>query len=164
MGRVALMLTLLLAAVPAATASRTVAGAVEDCRWPTQSARSDRVARAGEVDVNVSFVGEMSTAGPRARWRLSARNRTKKALALVFPTSQYANVVVRKAGAVVYSWHHRRAFLQAFHGRTLRPRENYVCDLGSDPLILEPGRYELMAYLTTYRLRVFTRRSLLVSG
>jgi hypothetical protein len=164
MGRVALTLILLLAAVPAATASRTATGAVEECRWPAQSARADRVARPGEVDLNVSFVGEMSPAGPRARWRLSARNRTKKALALVFPTSQYANVVVRKGGAVVYSWDRRRAVFPAFHARTLRPRENYVCELAPDRIDLEPGRYELIAYLTTYRLRVFTRRSLLVSG
>jgi hypothetical protein len=83
---------------------------------------------------------------------------------LTFPTSQYANVIVRRGGRLVYSWHYRRAFFQAFTGRTLEPGATYVCTLGPDALELDPGRYEVIAYLNTYGLRVFKRHSLLASG
>jgi hypothetical protein len=79
-------------------------------------------------------------------------------------TSQYANVIVRRGGGLKYSWHFRKVFFQAFTGRTLEPGETYVCRLDPDALELEPGRYEVIAYLTTYRLRVFRRHSLLVNG
>ena len=79
------------------------------------------------------------------------------------PTSQYADVVVRKGGRLEHRWASGHVFFQAFTHRILRPRETYVCTLEADSLNLEPGRYEVRAYLTS-TIRVFTRRSLLVNG
>jgi Intracellular proteinase inhibitor len=159
--RAALSLVLLLAAVPAASASR--GDEISHCKTLSNVPRSDRSARARDLDLSVRYAPEASVTGPKVRWALSLRNRTSTALRVSFPTSQYANVVLRRGGKVVYSWSYRRAFLPSFFARRLGARETYLCSLGPDPLDLEPGRYELIAYLAS-TVPVRTRRSLLVRG
>jgi hypothetical protein len=161
--RVALALALLLAAASAAPAPGAN-GKLPDCQTLFDTAWPTRAARPGEVELTAAYSASPSAAGSRVTWTLRLRNRTGTRLGLSFPTSQYANVIVRRGGRLVYSWHFRRVFFQAFTGRTLEPGETYVCRLAPDALELEPGRYEVIAYLSTYRLRVFKRHSLLVNG
>jgi Intracellular proteinase inhibitor len=125
---------------------------------------SDRLARSRDLDLSVSYALETSVMGPQARWILSLRNRTSRALRVSFPTSQYANVVLRRGGKIIYSWSAKRGFAQAVSGRRLGAGATYVCTLGPDPLDLEPGRYELIAHLAGKTKPALTRRSLLVRG
>jgi hypothetical protein len=81
---------------------------------------------------------------------------------LRFPTSQYANVVLRQSGRIVYSWSAQRAFLPVFTARRLA-RATYVCFLSRDLLDLASGRYELIAYLAS-TVPVRTRGSLVLRG
>lgn len=73
---------------------------------------------------------------------------------MVFATSQYADVVLSHRGVVVYDWVRGKAFFQAFWTLTLRPHEVYIRSLGRPEEIdtdnLEPGRYELHAFLTSF--------------
>lgn len=101
--------------------------------------------------------------GTQVRWTLSLRNRTSKALRLSFRSSQYADVVLRQGGRTVYSWSDHRVFLTVITALRLGAEETYVCSLGPDPLDLEPGRYELIAYLAS-SVPIRTRRSFIVRG
>jgi hypothetical protein len=156
-------LAFFVAAVPAASFPTARGNVPEPCRTLSDGARTARAARPGEIDLSATY-SSPSAAGSQVTWTLRLRNRTRTRLGLRFPTSQYANVIVRQGGGLKYSWHFHKVFFQAFTGRTLEPGETYVCRLGPDALELEPGRYEVIAYLTTYRLRVFRRHSLLVNG
>ena len=131
------------------------------CRWSTTS--TARLARSSDLDLAVAYVAESTSAGTRVGWRVTLRNRARKALLLSFPTSQYADVVVRKGGERRHLWSWRIKFQQMVTARTLGPRETYTCTLRPTVLELEPGRYELIAYLTS-TTRVFLRRSLVVRG
>jgi hypothetical protein len=161
--RAALSLVLLLAPVPAASASRAVRE-ISDCRtfplsYPVPV--SPRSARPRDLDLKVRSSLATSVTGPQVRWIISLRNRTSRALRVRFPTSQYGNVVLRQSGKIVYSWSSHYAFAQVISARRLGARATYVCSLGPDPLDLEPGRYELIAYLaSTVPVRI--RRSLVV--
>jgi hypothetical protein len=155
-----LSLVLLLAAVPAASASRA-GGEISECRNLYRVPVSDRSARPRDLELRVRYSLERSVTGPDVRWILSLRNRTSRALRLRFPTSQYANVVLRQSGRIVYSWSAQRAFLQVFTARRLGARATYVCFLSRDLLDLDPSRYELIAYLAS-TVPVRTRRSLIV--
>jgi hypothetical protein len=162
--RAVLSLVLVLAAVPAASASRA-GGEISHCETSLSGVRvSDRSARPRDLDLSVSYALETSVTGPQVRWILSLRNRTSSALRVSFPTSQYANVVLRQGGEIIYSWSANRVFAQAVTARRLDARATYVCILGPDPLDLEPGRYELIAHLAGKTVPVRTRRSLLVRG
>jgi hypothetical protein len=153
-------LVVLLALVPAASASQNETTRIADCgTLDNPAVRPVRVARPRDFDFSVRY----STDGTHVRWVLSLRNRTRRAVGIAFPTYQYADVVVRKGGRVEHRWSWRRAFQQAFSHRILRPRETYVCALLPARLDLEHGRYELHAYLTS-TIRVETRRALLVNG
>jgi hypothetical protein len=95
-------------------------------------------------------------------WTLTVRNHSDQALGLTFRTNQYGNVVVRRAGRVVYSWDSRRGFFHAFTYRTLAPHETFACALTPDELdfgSLERGRYQVLAYLNTYPFSVRARHS-----
>ena len=159
----AVLSLVLLAAVPAASASRA-GGEISHCKTFLSGVPiSDRSARSRDLDLSVSYALVTSVAGPQVRWTLSLRNRTSRALRLSFRSSQYANVVLRQRGKIMYSWSSYRAFLQVFTARRLGARATYVCSLDPDVLDLEPGRYELIGYLaSTVALR--TRRSLFVRG
>jgi Intracellular proteinase inhibitor len=74
----------------------------------------------------------------------------------------YGNVVLRRGGETVYAWARGHGFLQAVTYRRLGPRETYACRLGPDVLDLQPGRYEVFAYLSLLGMRAVTRRSLVV--
>jgi hypothetical protein len=159
-----LSLVLLLAAVPAASASRA-GGEISHCKtFYSGVPVYDRSARPRDLDLNVSYALGTSVTGAQVRWILSLRNRTSRALRLSFPTSQYANVVLRQGGKTIYSWSSNRVFAQAVTARRLGAGATYVCALGPDPLDLEPGRYELIAHLAGKTVPVRTRRSLLVRG
>jgi hypothetical protein len=158
-----LWLLAFLLAVPAATASGAPAKEPESCDIRVEDFRNTRPARVGELDFEVAYSAVSSARGPRVQWVLTLRNRTRKALYLAFPTSQYGNVVVRQGGRIRHSWHLGHAFFQAFTARSIRPRQTYVCTLRPALLDLEPGRYEVLAHLTS-TVRVSTRRSLLVRG
>jgi Intracellular proteinase inhibitor len=110
----------------------------------------------------VSYSLETSAAGPQVRWILSLHNRTSKALGLSFPDRQYANVILRRGAEILYSWDADRGFAQVFSARRLGARATYVCNLGPDPLDLQPGRYELIAYLASRSVPVRTRRLLII--
>jgi hypothetical protein len=160
----ALFFSALLFVVPAASTSNAANGGPEQCRSMISSApRADRSARPSDLDFSVAYSAAPSAVGARVRWTLTLRNRARKSVGLTFPTSQYADVVVRQGGEVKYRWSSRRGFFQAFTGRTLGPRSVYKCYLGPDRLDLEPGRYEVIAYLTS-TTRVFLRRALIVRG
>jgi hypothetical protein len=158
-----LWLLVFLLAVPAAAAAGAPATEPESCDIRVEDFRNTRPAKKGELDLEVAYSAVTSAKGPRVQWVLTLRNRTRKARFLTFPTSQYANVVVRQGGRIRHSWHFGHAFFQAFTARSIRPRQTYVCTLRPAPLDLEPGRYEVVAYLTS-TVRVSTRRSLLVRG
>jgi hypothetical protein len=155
--RAVLSLVLLLAAVPAASASRA-GGQISHCKTFYGVPPSDRSARPRDVELRVSYSLERSVTGPDVRWILSLRNRTSSSLGLRFPTSQYANVVLRRGAKIMYSWSSQRVFLPAVTVRRLGPRATYVCSLARDLLDLEPGRYELIAYLAS-TVPIRTRRS-----
>jgi hypothetical protein len=158
-----LFLVFLLAAVPATSASRA-GGEISECRNLYRVSASPRSARPRDLELRVSYSLQTSATGPQVQWTLSLRNRISRALRLSFPTSQYANVVLRRSGKIMYSWGSHRAFLQVVTARRLPARTTYVCSLGPpDPLDLEPGRYELIAYLAS-TVSVRTRRSLVVPG
>jgi hypothetical protein len=162
--RAVLSLVLLLATVPAASASRA-GGEISHCKTSSSGVRvSDRSARPRDLDLRVSYALGTSVTGPQVRWILSLRNRTSTALRVRFPTSQYANVVLRRGGKIIYSWSANRGFAQVVSARRLGARETYVCSLGPDPLDLEPGRYELIAHLAGKTKPALTRQSLLVRG
>ena len=162
MSRVVLSLVLLLAAVPAASASRA-GSEISHCRTFLRGIpATDRSAQPRDLDLRVSYSLETSVTGGQVRWTLSLRNRTSSALRLSFPTSQYANIVLRQSGKIVYSWSSHRAFAQVITARRLGPGATYVCNLGPDPLDLQPGRYELIANLASRNVPVRTRRSLVV--
>jgi Intracellular proteinase inhibitor len=159
-GRLVALVVILVALAPAASASQTDTTPIADCGTRDNPAvRPVRAARPRDLDFGVRY----STDGTRVRWVLSLRNRTRRTVGIAFPTSQYADVLVRKGGRVEHWWGWRRAFFQAFTHRILRPRETYVCALQPARLDLEPGRYELHAYLTS-TIRVELRRALLVNG
>jgi Intracellular proteinase inhibitor len=164
MSRAVLPLVLLLAAVPAASASRP-GGEIPHCKTLlSEVPPSDRSARPQDLELSVRYTLEtVLPAGQRVRWILNLRNRTSRALRLSFPSSRYANVVLRRGGRVVYSWSYRRFFLDVVTARRLGARATYVCSLGPDLLDLEPGRYEVVAYLSSM-MRAETRRSLVVPG
>jgi hypothetical protein len=151
----------LLFAAPAAPTS-SAANGIPECGGGG-TARTARLARSSDLDFAVAYVAEPSSAGTRVGWRVTLRNRTRKAVVLSFPTSQYADVIVRRGGERRHRWSSRKAFFQAFTARTLGPRETYTCTLRPTVLELEPGRYELIAYLTS-TTRIFLRRSLIVRG
>ena len=153
-------LLLLLAAVPA---SASPAGPeIPHCKTlMSDLPAADRGAQPRDLDLRVRHSLEASGLGRRVRWTLILHNRTSSALALGFPTSQYANVVLRRRTKTVYSWSAHRAFFQVNTARVLAPGATYACSLGPDPLDLEPGRYELIANLAS-RLQVRTRRSLVI--
>ena len=151
----------LLLLVPAAATS-SAANGLPECGGGGPS-RTARLARSSDLDLAVAYLAEPSSAGTRVGWRVTLRNRTRKALVLSFPTSQYADVIVRRGGERRHLWSWRKAFFQLLTARTLGPRETYTCTLRPTVLELEPGRYELIAYLTS-TTRVFLRRSLLVRG
>jgi Intracellular proteinase inhibitor len=155
-----LSLVLLLAAVPAASASRA-GSEIFHCRTFGVIPPTHRSAQPRDLDLKVSYSLETSVTGQQVRWTLSLRNRTSRALRVRFPTSQYANVVLRQGGKIVYSWSSDRVFAQYVTARRLGPGATYVCNLGPDLLDLEPGRYELIAYLAS-TVPVRTRRSLVV--
>src|SRR4029450_1173421 len=158
-----LSLVLLLAAVPAASVSRA-GGEIAECRNLYRVPLSDPSARPRDLKLRVRHSLKTSATGSQVQWTLSLRNRTSRALRLKFPTSQYANVVVRQRRKIVYSWSAERAFLQVVTPRRLPAGATYVCSLGApDPLDLDPGRYELIAYLAS-TVPVRTRRSLVVPG
>jgi hypothetical protein len=160
--RTVLALVLLLAAGAAASTPR--AGAeISHCRTFFGAPLSDRSARPRDLDLQVSYAPGTSITGTQVRWTLSLRNRTSKVLRLGFPSSQYAEVVVRQGGRTVYSWSDHRVFLPVVTALRLEAGETYVCSLGPDPLDLEPGRYELIAYLAS-SVPIRTRRSLVVRG
>lgn len=158
--RAVLSLVFLLAAVPAASASRA-GGEVSGCRTLRPVPVSLRSAGPRDLDLRVRYSLATSVTGPQVRWIISLRNRSSRALRVRFPTTQYANVVLRQSGKIVYSWGSQYVFAQVVTGRRLGARETYVCSLGPDPLDLEPGRYELTAYLASI-VPVRTRRSLVV--
>lgn len=151
----------LLLVVPAAPTS-SAANGLPECGGGGLS-RPARLARSSDLDFAVAYVAEPSPAGTRVGWRVTLRNRTRKSVVLSFPTYQYADIIVRRGGERRHVWSWRKAFQQAFTARTLGPRETYTCTLRPTVLELEPGRYELIAYLTS-TTRVFVRRSLLVRG
>jgi hypothetical protein len=160
--RVVLSLVLLLAAVPAASASRA-GSEISHCRtFLSGILATDRSAQPRDLDLRVSYSLETSVTGGQVRWTLSLRNRTSSALRLSFPTSQYANIVLRQSGRIVYSWSSHRAFAQVITARRLAPGATYVCNLGPDPLDLQPGRYELIANLASRNVPVRTRRLLII--
>jgi Intracellular proteinase inhibitor len=155
--RAVLSLVLVLVVVPAASASRA-GGEISHCKTFSNLPVPDRSARPRDLELRVRYSLERSVTGPDVRWVLSLRNRTSRALRLRFPTSQYANVVLRQSGRILYSWSARRTFLPVFTARRLGARATYVCFLSRDLLDLEPGRYELIAYLAS-TVPVRTRRS-----
>lgn len=162
--RAVLSLVLVLAVVPAASASRA-GGEISHCKtYSSGLSVSDRLARPRDLDLSLSYALETSVTGPRVRWILSLRNRSPRALRLSFPSSQYANVVLRQGGKIIYSWSANRGFAAVVSGRRLGARATYVCSLGPDPLDVEPGRYELIAHLAGKTKPALTRRSLLVRG
>ena len=124
--------------------------------------RISRAARARDVELRLRYSVDSSHTLPRALWVVSLRNRTRETLTLTFPTSQYADVVVRRGSVIRYRWSLGRVFLQAFSSRTLRPSETYICTLGPDPLVVGPGPYTVIASLSTSRIRVVARRPLVV--
>lgn len=156
-------LLVFLLALPAATASGAPAKEPANCDFRVEDFRNTRAARVGDLELRVAYSAVTSTRGPRVQWVLTLRNRSRKGLWLAFPTSQYANVVVRQGGRIRHSWHFGQLFFQAFTARSIGPRQTYVCTLRPAPLDLEPGRYEVLAHLTS-TIRVSTRRSLLVRG
>jgi Intracellular proteinase inhibitor len=161
--RAVLSLVLLLAAVPAASASRA-GSEISHCRTFGVIPPTHRSAQPRDLDLKVSYSLEPSVTGQQVRWTLSLRNRTSSALRLSFPTSKYANVVLRQGGKIGYSWSSDRVFAQYVTARRLGPGATYVCNLGPDLLDLEPGRYELIAYLASRSVPVRTRRSLVIPG
>ena len=166
--RAVLPLVLFLAAVPAASASPT-GGEIPHCKplWSDELPPSDREAQAQDLELSVRYTWETALpAGQHVRWILSLRNRTSLALHLSFRSTQYANVMLLRGGRIVYSWDAKYGFGQSLTARRLGPRETYVCRLGPDLLDLEPGRYELVAYLNsmTRVQRVNIRRSFVVPG
>jgi Intracellular proteinase inhibitor len=161
--RAVLSLVLLLAAVPAASASRT-GGEISHCRTFGVIPPTHRSAQPRDLDLKVSYSLETSVTGGQVRWTLSLRNRTSSALRLSFPTSQYANVILRQGGKIVYSWSSDRVFAQVVTSRLLGARATYVCSLGPDLFDLEPGSYEVTAYLASRSVPVRTRRSLVIPG
>jgi hypothetical protein len=157
--RFAFVFALLLALLPA-SASPARSDAVPSCGPGPLSHATAPAARPGQLGLALAVHTEQAPGeSPRAVWTLTLRNRTFKTLGITFPTSQYAEVLLRRRGKVAYSWSAGRGFFPAFSARALGPRETYVCTLGPDTLPvegLEQGRYELRAYLKTYRLWVET--------
>jgi hypothetical protein len=161
--RAALSLVLLLAAVPAASASRAVPE-IPDCRTFHLSSPvpvSPRDAQPRDLDLRVRYSLATSVGGPQVRWILSLRNGTPRALRVRFGSSQYADVVLRRSGGIVYQWGSDRVFAQVVTSRLLGARGTYVCSLSPDLFDLEPGRYEVTAYLAS-GVPVRIRRSLVV--
>jgi hypothetical protein len=158
MRRVALVSALVLAVVPATSASPSQQGAVTGCQAGPLNYSPAPAARPGDLALGVKVHSEQAVGeSPSVLWTLTLRNRTFKTVGVTYPTSQYAGVVLRRRGKVAYSWARGRGFFQAFSARTLGPKEKYVCTLGPDAINvegLEQGRYELFAYLNAYRLNV----------
>lgn len=153
--RFAFVFALLLAVVPATSASPSPTQRAQTCQTlGFQPTDADRDARAGDVDLRVGVSQEQAVGEfPHVLWTLRLRNRTGQALRLTFPTNQYADLVLRRRGRVFHAWSWGRHFYPAFTYRTLAPHETYVCSLGPDELNVEgpePGRYEQVAFLNTY--------------
>jgi len=146
--------------VPASSASPSQGSAVQSCGTDFGNSAGSSP-RPGELGLKVAVHGEQAPGeSPRVLWTLTLRNRTAKTLGLTFPSSQFADIVLRRKGRTAYRWSMGRGFYQAFTAKTLGPRETYVCTLGPDTINvdgLEQGRYELLAYLTAYGLRVERR-------
>ena len=123
---------------------------------------ADRGATAADLHLRVGF----RTNDRQVTWILTLKNRTNKAVRLAFGTSMYGNVLLRRGGEVVYSWASHKGFLQAIGYWVVQPHERYVRALAPDDFdfdALEPGRYEVDAYLGTVQRINHARRSFTIT-
>lgn len=125
----------------------------------------DRSARPRDLDLSVRSAPARVATGRKVLWILSLRNRTSRALDVTFPDSRYADVVLRQNGRIVYAWSSRYSLhLAVVRVLRLAAGATRVCSLFPDRLNVEPGRYELIAYLASRNAPLRARRWLLVRG
>ena len=156
-------LVVVLAGLAAAVANPTRGDEVPRCASGDFSPQPGVApARAGQVVLRLSSVrGERDVT-----WILTTRNRTTHAVGLIFPSSPYADVVLRRRGRAVYAWSEGRGVYPAFWYRTLAAGETYTCSLAPDTLdfdSLQSGRYHLIGFLNTYQLSVQSDRTFTIT-
>lgn len=82
------------------------------------------------------------TAGPHT-WSIELRNASDAAVAVTFPTSQRADVVLADGSEVVHRWSTDRFFQQQVSELSLEPGATETIELEDDLSTVEPGFYEV---------------------
>ena len=146
----------LLAFVAPSGASPGRSGAAPHWRTELGSQSPGLLNRTRDLELRVSYTRAQAPGEhPRFAWKLRLRNRTAKAIHLVFGSSKFADVhVVSRRGVVVYRWSRGKAFLAAITTRRLGPHAVYTRTLGPEEIDIEslqPGEYVLRAFLATAR-------------
>lgn len=87
-------------------------------------------------------------AGAPVTWTLLVHNDGNAPLTLDFPTGQEGEVVLRQDGQERYRWGRDRFFTQVIRAVRLEPGQDKPVTL-QGTLEVPPGRYELVAFLTS---------------
>ena len=116
---------------------------------------------AGGLSLTVRH-GEPVRARAPVTWTLEVRNAGTAPVTLVFSSGQRGDVVLAQDGRERYRWSRGRAFTQVFGEMPLAPGQAQSFELREESLVVEPGRYELVASLATRPAPSEVRRSVTV--
>lgn len=112
--------------------------------------------RAGGLVVGIAFSPHPLRAGGPVRWRVRVKNRTGTPRTLTFRTTQRADVILRRAGAIRYRWSEDRFFAPVVSKRRLAAEAKWTFRL-TDRLEVRPGRYKLLATIAAQPAVTSTR-------
>jgi Intracellular proteinase inhibitor len=131
-------------AVASAAAIAVVIVAAVNVRAGGETGPDVNSSGASALIVQVDLLPLPARARQQVRWRVRVTNRAATPRTLTFPTSQQADVTLRRGGVVRYRWSESRSFIPVVDRRTLRAGKSWTFVL-ADRLDVPPGRYELMA-------------------
>jgi hypothetical protein len=102
---------------------------------------------SGGLVVRFSPVSGPLRSNERVWWAFDVSNTEAKAVVLTFSSGQRADVTLARLGTQVYRWSSGRAFTEAIETVTLEPGGSLPVVL-DDTLAVEPGEYDLRAWVT----------------
>jgi len=103
-------------------------------------------------------------AGAPVTWTVRVRNGGQEPTTLTFGSGQRAEVVLEQGQAERYRWSGGKVFTQAFAETSIAAGQEESFELKDDTLDVEPGRYELVASLTSQPSPTEVRQAVTVAA
>jgi hypothetical protein len=117
--------------------------AISSCGSDSESEHASADGGRSALTLEVTAPSEVARGGSVV-WSLTLANHTDRAIELVCPTGQEAEVGLSRAGATPYRWSEGRFFTQAVRRMLVEPGETSI-ELQEERLDLSPGEYTLQA-------------------